>query len=285
MTEFPELPDFLKIPQGERLAAWGDKVPSAPVAPVVVKLRPRIAKPKPGLIQVIKQKKFPAPDGSIPPEFQVWDIRKARFVDERIEHRQRLEAASKRLGIKLEKSDMEKLSIVPYLENETMPASRGRTSIKGGASDKEIMDKVVATAQKIEGELGRIEVLLPDGSVRETWTFDKDKKILHKDDVRIVIIKAKTEESEESNMPAKKAKAKKAAKKTNGAGKPGVIATIRESLKRDKGVTVEEVVAILAKAFPERKQKSMTSTAKIQLPKNAKKKEADTKRGLVYYGR
>jgi hypothetical protein len=48
---------------------------------------------------------------------------------------------------------------------------------------------------------------------------------------------------------------------------------------------MKEVLAVLVKKFPTHKAKSMESTCKIQMPRNAKSKEMDDKRGLVYYAK
>lgn len=94
-------------------------------------------------------------------------------------------------------------------------------------------------------------------------------------------------EQEPDMASKKKAKAKSKSKKKAAPKKPtgpGVIATILETMKRKNGATVEEMVAVLVKKFPKRRKESMTSTVKIQAAKNAKKKENDERRGLVYYG-
>ena len=92
---------------------------------------------------------------------------------------------------------------------------------------------------------------------------------------------------------AAKAKAKKSVKKStaskeavaNGStAKPGVIATIVETISRSQGASMNELVAILSKKFPDRKPDSMRKTCGIQANANAKKKDRDEKRGLVYYG-
>ena len=67
-----------------------------------------------------------------------------------------------------------------------------------------------------------------------------------------------------TNKPgAKKTTAKKAEKKS-----PGVIATIIATVQKagKKGVTKEEVVAVLVKTFPEREEKSLANTVGVQLP-------------------
>jgi hypothetical protein len=67
--------------------------------------------------------------------------------------------------------------------------------------------------------------------------------------------------------------------------KKGVIATIIETISRAKGASVEEVVAVLIKAFPDRDADSMRGTVRIQCAKNCTSKDKDDKRGLVYYKR
>jgi hypothetical protein len=83
---------------------------------------------------------------------------------------------------------------------------------------------------------------------------------------------------------AKKAKTKKtvAAKAAKG---PGVIATIIETISRDKGASADEILAILVKAFPDRSADGMRKTVIIQSNKNCTSKETDEKRGRIYYRR
>jgi hypothetical protein len=96
---------------------------------------------------------------------------------------------------------------------------------------------------------------------------------------------------QEIPMAAKKAKAKKTSPKTvkakgsTGAAKPGVIATIIETISREKGATADECLAILVTKFPDRKPESMIKTVRIQANKNCSSKERDEKRGIVYFKR
>jgi hypothetical protein len=95
--------------------------------------------------------------------------------------------------------------------------------------------------------------------------------------------------------PAKKTSAKSAKKSTKrpvavlkkeGSTKgPGVIATIVETISREKGATSEECLAVLVKAFPDRDPDGMVKTIRIQAAKNATSKDRDEKRGLVYFKR
>ena len=84
---------------------------------------------------------------------------------------------------------------------------------------------------------------------------------------------------------AKKSAAKKPAAKTNGNAKPGVIATIIETISRPTGASMDELITILTKRFPDRKPASMAKTCSIQANANAKSKDRDEKRGLVYFGK
>ena len=80
---------------------------------------------------------------------------------------------------------------------------------------------------------------------------------------------------------ATKSKPKKtAAPKAKG---PGVIGTIIETISRDRGATADEMLAVLVKAFPDRKADGMRKTVLIQASKNCTSKERDEKRGLIYY--
>jgi hypothetical protein len=82
------------------------------------------------------------------------------------------------------------------------------------------------------------------------------------------------------------AKKTKTAAKTNGAAKPGVIATIIATISRDRGASKSEILKILSEKFPDRELDSMARTIGIQAPKNCTSKEDDEKRsGVVYFKR
>ena len=89
---------------------------------------------------------------------------------------------------------------------------------------------------------------------------------------------------QENQMTAKK---KKAAVRTRpGAnGAIGVIDTIIETISKEKGGSIAEIVAVLTKRFPDRDPDGMTKTARIQANKHANHKDRDENRGLVYYRR
>ena len=86
---------------------------------------------------------------------------------------------------------------------------------------------------------------------------------------------------------AKKTFVKKPAKaksSNGGTAKPGVIATIIDTIGRPSGASINELVAILSKRFPDREPDSMRATCRIQANANAERKDRTEKRGLVYYG-
>jgi hypothetical protein len=86
-----------------------------------------------------------------------------------------------------------------------------------------------------------------------------------------------------TEKPAAKAKPAPKAKKEGKKG-PGVISSIIELISAPKGASVDEIVAVLTKRFPDRDPKGMTATARIQANRNAASKEKTEDRGLVYYG-
>jgi hypothetical protein len=239
---------------------------------------------------------------SIPPAFRRWDQRTSKWYDSRIVDRQKLLAAAARLGIKLENTEMEKFTILAY--NKDTIIERGRTSLPATASDFEVQAKLQAAAKRAGlRKIDKLEVINPDGTVAETWTVDFENKMLHKSGAELSIPatapqpEGEQETTEMASTAKKKSTAKKAAKKKatsnarkaagNGSGKPrgvGVIATIIDTIKRDRGASQDEIVAVLVKKFPDRGEDAMRATVKIQANKNAKKKDKDDKRGLVYYG-
>jgi len=85
---------------------------------------------------------------------------------------------------------------------------------------------------------------------------------------------------------AKKSVAKKSvAKAANGAAKPGVIATVIDCISKTKGSTVDETLAVLVKAFPDREADGMRKTAMIQSNRQKTSKEVIDGRGTVFYKR
>jgi len=253
---------------------------------------------------------------NIPPAFRRWDQRRSKWYDSRIVDRQKLLAAAARLGIKLENTEMDKYTVQAYHQDQVI--TRGTATLPATAADFEIQAKLQAVAKRAGlAKVDKIEVINPDGTVSETWTVDFENKLLHKSGAELTIpttppkddsVTAAKQETTDmaatakkatkaKKAPAKKAVAKKAAKgkkaaasnarkrvAANGASKPGVIATIIETMKRDKGGSQEEILAVLVKKFPDREEKGMRKTIQIQAPKHAKKKVHDDKRGLVYHG-
>ena len=84
-------------------------------------------------------------------------------------------------------------------------------------------------------------------------------------------------------MATKSKKAKKSSA-NGGTAKPGVIATIVETIGRPTGASINELVAVLSKQFPDREPDGMRATCRIQANANARRKDRTEKRGLVYYG-
>jgi hypothetical protein len=62
-----------------------------------------------------------------------------------------------------------------------------------------------------------------------------------------------------------------------------VIAVIVATISRKQGAGIKEIVAVLAKSFPDRDPDAMTETARTQVGHNATHKSREEKRGLVYY--
>lgn len=296
-----DIPDFLKIPQAERQAARVDVSPSPPPPDIAVVTEPEPA-PVPDEFQQRKRGKTShrlarmkqnLELNKIPPAFRQWDSRKSCWVDSRVDYQTRLKAAAQRLGMTLETSAMDTLTIVPY-DTDNVLIDRGRTSIPATSVDFEIEAKVVKAANRAGlRKVHRVEVINPDGSIKDTWSLDLEAKLLNKVGSEHSVPATIAQESNEmATKPrtAKKAKAVKKAK-TNGSTKkvkatkgPGVIATILETIKRERGASKEEIIAVLVKACPDRKEKSMRNTINMQVSRHAKKKTKDDKRGLVYYG-
>jgi hypothetical protein len=300
----PDIPEFLKIPQVQRDSAWKKNPPQQPASPVVP-AKHRLPTTEEQVFQEATRnvKKFRTEKRiamlkikqewkSIPEQFRRWDPRQGKFVDERIDDQKRLLNAAERLGITLETDDMTKLTIVPYVEGQDLPVTRAKTTVAADVPGWELQTKIRQAGIRAGKKLQRVEVVDAEGLVTAVWQLDKENDLLTNGTVTIPMKPVQTEQEvkQEKSMARK---AKSVAKK-NGVAKakaearaakgPGVIATIIETIKRDRGATAEEIVAILVKRFPDRKAKSMHSTVKIQANKNAKKKDRDDKRGLIYYG-
>lgn len=198
---------------------------------------------------------------------------------------------------------MTKLTIRAFHQDQEIV--RGKTSLPATASELEIQAKLQAAAKRAGiRKIDRLDVLNPDDTVLESWTVDFENKTLHKTGAELSIpatppvqeAPAGEQETTEMARPAKKkVAAKKVAKKKaasnsrkaagNGGGRGvGVIAAIVEGISRKQGASQDELVTILTKKFPDRDAEGMRGTVKIQANRNAKKKEKDEKRGLVYYG-
>jgi hypothetical protein len=97
--------------------------------------------------------------------------------------------------------------------------------------------------------------------------------------------------AKKAKTAAVKSTAKRTAAKsptTNKKGEkkgPGVIATVIETISRDKGATADEILAVLVKKFPDRKPDSMRKTVLIQANKTCTSKDTDEKRGKIYFRR
>jgi hypothetical protein len=65
--------------------------------------------------------------------------------------------------------------------------------------------------------------------------------------------------------------------------KPGVIDTVIEVISREKGGSITEITAILARRFPDRDETGMSATARVQANRHCSSKARDVKRGLVYF--
>ncbi len=305
MNDDMDIPDFLRRRKSDN--AWlVPPVVSTP-KPAKKKAPPPPPPPKVEVVATIEfevlkknktekrlsQMKANLDRNKIPPAFRRWDQRKSKWYDERIVSRQRMLAEAARLGITLENDDMDKLTIIPYSDDTII--ERGRSSFPATAAEFEVQAKLVKSANRAGlKKITRLDLLNPDGSVRETWTVDFDNKLLQKVGAELTVPTTTTETENETmatttkkKASGKKSAAKKTAKKKANGGAargPGVIATIVETIKRDRGATHDEIIAVLTKKFPDRKEAAMLATVKIQANKNAKKKEKDDKRGLIYYG-
>lgn len=299
------IPDFLRRRRSDPVVNY------PPVKPVPVVPVPVPAAPTPPAVELQRRKRTKTEHrlarmkqsleaNKIPPAFRRWDPVRNRLVDERVDYQRRLKAVAASLGINLEDKDVEKITIVPYHKDAILPAERGRATSRTDAQDFEIQAKVVKAANRAGlSKVDRVEVVNANGEIREVWTLegvDSEVKMLNKVGTETRIPATIIDEEESTPMPRKaksatktKSKAKSAKRASNGNGNGakrgvGVIATIIETISRDRGGSLEEILAVLTKKFPDREAEGMTRTVRIQANKNARKKDRDDKRGLVYYG-
>ena len=280
-----DIPDFLRLTQQQRNDAWKRTPPvrvetttPTPPPPAVVNTTKRVK-----TTNRLARMKQNLDRNTIPEAFREWDHKHSRWVDSRVVRHERLKATAARLGLTLENTDMDKWTIVAYDKLDQNQMARGKTTVPSTITDFELQAKVIKTAKRAGlKKVDRVEVIGPDAIARETWVLDLEAGMLQKVGTESPVPITSVQESK---MPRKKVKAKKA-KVTNGNGakKIGVIDTIVEIIKRDRGASREEIVAALTKKFPDRNAESMATTVKIQANAHAKKKSKDDKRGLVYYG-
>lgn len=182
---------------------------------------------------------------------------------------------------------MPKWFVTPYLptgETDGIPApnKRATSSINENADRAELAIKVVAVALRSGKRTSKVEVCDSTGQLLSTWTVDGSDITEGSDRFPLV---AQQQEPAVAKSKSKKSKsnAKSVSRKKLNGG-PGVIETIVKIISRDRGASIVECVEELKKVFPDRKVSSMTFTVKKQAYLNAKHKERDEKRGMVYYG-
>lgn len=179
---------------------------------------------------------------------------------------------------------MPKWIITPYIataETDGLPSPNKRaiSSIKEGTDRKELANKIVAVALRSGKRTTKIEITDSKGlNLLETWTVDGQNVTAENGDSFPLVAK-----QEEKEVVAKSESKKSTTRKKLNGG-PGVIETIVKIISRDRGASIVECVDELKKVFPDRKVSSMTFTVKKQAYLNAKRRERDEKRGVVYYG-
>lgn len=291
-------PAFLLIPPAQRAKAW-EKI--KPVVPVVVApdspaLKPTLSAKDQEFVkahldetEAAKKAKQARHFAKLKASKAAKERREAQDAEELRKYEERYENAwvEYETIIMKEESAVRK-AIRVFVEGQDTPYDRAKTSVPADAGEAIVQQKVRGAAIRAGvKKVTRVEVLSPEGEVVETWKAGEDKtSLLNSATSTAIPLVSAVEQPEEGQMATKKSKSKSKAKKANGTGAkkgPGVIATIIETMKRDRGATIEEMVGVLKGKFPSRSVKGMTSTCKIQAAKNAKKKDKDEKRGLVYF--
>jgi hypothetical protein len=211
-----------------------------------------------------------------------WDATKARFVPDFFSQ---------------EYLKMPKWTITPYDANDAI-IQRGLIQIGEGSGEVVVYAKMgMAFHRCPEGAVKKIVVSNGGGEVIRQW-----------DETMAPLQKPTAEEKPATNgkgsdKSIKKAKAKgskraakavAAPKSSNSkSGKPsiprghGVIATVTECLTKagKNGVTVDEVLAVLKKSFPDRDPEAMIKTVRIQMSRQETTKVKNEKRGVVYFAK
>jgi hypothetical protein len=223
-----------------------------------------------------------------------WCPRRNRFV---VDEYQTRTATSQE-----EEKNMKKWKITCYnAANEVI--TRGSTSTPADTGQVELFAKMGAAYHRCAADtVNKVVVTDDDGEIIRTWEKGQNAEFPKPDPAAAPAPKRLADTAKEDNKkkpaaakPAKgkgKATAKKAAAKpaAKSAGKKdgpikkvGVIDTIVSTMKSKNGASIEEIVAVLKKKFPDRDEKGMTSTARIQANKKCSHKEKDDVRGLLYF--
>lgn len=267
------VPLFCFMTPAERRAAWERDPPKAPalwVDPRQEELRiareqqrkeeaaARIAAMKRNLEK--KNKKPFDPTG------HRWDTRYCKWVKD----------------TSTQESEMARIKVFGF-DTAGAVVTRAGTSLPEDATEEQIADKVQYAFTRGGKSVTSVSVTGIGGQRLSAW--GRVEGVLTRND-DLYQSAPVAEQEQESEVAKKSAKKKAPAKKKAGGPKgPGVIATIVETISQPGGASAEEVLKVLVKKFPDRSPDSMITTVKIQANKNAKKKERDEKRGVVYFGK
>lgn len=179
---------------------------------------------------------------------------------------------------------------ITCLDAEGKTIERGSTSVPDDTGQVELFAKMGAAYFRCaKGTVKKVRVESEAGELIREWEegrnaeFPKPDPKAPKPPPKVEVVSA----AKDRTKPGSKTKGGKVSAtskgKEGGVKKVGVIATIVETMSRKSGASVPEIVAVLLKKFPDRDEKGMTSTVRIQANKQSTSKEKDDKRGTVYY--
>lgn len=186
---------------------------------------------------------------------------------------------------------------ITCLDAEGKIIERGSTSVPDDTGQVELFTKMGAAYFRCaKGAVKKVRVESEAGELIREWEeghnaeFPKPDPKAPKPAPKIEVKSVSAAKPNGKAKPGSKTKGDKASAppskgkgKEGGIKKVGVIATIVETMSRKSGASVPEIVAVLMKKFPDRDEKGMTSTVRIQANKQSTSKEKDDKRGTVYY--
>lgn len=175
----------------------------------------------------------------------------------------------------------EEITITTEAAEETPKSEKSEKKAKKPAADDDDDDEPAPKKQKAAAKDEEEEDEEPAPKKKAKPAADEDDEEEDEDAKPAKKKAAAADDDDEEEEEAPKKKGKAPPKSAGGEGKPGVIATIVNTLKaatEDKPVTKKKILKVLVAAFPDRDESSMQKTVNVQVPNRVK---ADKKLNVV----